>query len=179
MDLISASGSLLSEEAGFAVGEFESNGRRFLGFEDITTLGFVFAYGTAHELLSSWERDLDGAIRDFKFGLRAAGKKAWNVYAVLLSEGVAIDFESVALTGIEENLSGTRKIARAGVSTGTSLKEALLPLIPIQAAPSLPAVDTAAEIEIRTTELSARIRQGFLSQTVNELQLLNIIEESI
>ena len=42
---------------------------------------------------------------------------------------------------IEEDLTGTRKIARSGIRDSSDLRAALLPLLPLQSAPKLEAVD--------------------------------------
>jgi hypothetical protein len=96
---------------------------------------------------------------------------------VFLGEAEANYGERVALSSIEENLTGTRKLARAGISDSESLRAALLPLLPIQNAPHLGAVDMAAEIKLRTTELPTRVVDAFLSTRAQEASVAQILEE--
>lgn len=77
---------------------------------------------------------------------------------------------------IEEDLTGTRKIARAGIGDVEQLRTALLPLLPIQSAPSLGAVDMPAEIRLRTTELPKRAIEAYLSGA-HEASVIQVLEE--
>src|SRR5208282_618276 len=84
-------------------------------------------------------------------------------YVILLAQAPANYAEQVALSAIEEDLTGTRKLASAGVEDTESLRKGLIPLLPIQNAPRLEAVDMPAEIRLRTTELPQRAVEAFLS----------------
>jgi hypothetical protein len=123
-----------------------------------------------------WPRDTDGATTNYQFGLRRAGQKAWNTYVVLLASSEADYGASVGLSAIEEDLAGTRKIARAGIADIADLREALLPLLPLQSAPVLEPVDVLAEIRQRATELPARAVDAFLS-TADDAVVIQILEE--
>ncbi|MEJ0075998.1 MAG: hypothetical protein WDO17_11220 [Alphaproteobacteria bacterium] len=175
-DLLSASAQILSE-AGFTVADVTVGGRKAIAFEDATVLGFVFAYSDINELMSSWSGDGDLAVANYRFGLRRVGQKAWNVYQVFLTGGSANHIASVALSAIEENLSGTRKIARAEVINVADVRDALLPLLRIQNTPRLEAVDIVSEIRQRTTELPPRAVDAFLSEA-DVLTVLQALEES-
>lgn len=135
-----------------------------LSFEGATILGFLLAYRDAAELLARWRQDTGVLIAAHQFGLRRAREKAWNTYLILLAGGAPHYAEQVALSAIEEDLSGTRKIARAGIVDLDSLRSALLSLLPIQSAPRLEPVDMRGEIRLRTTELPDRAVEAFLSQ---------------
>jgi hypothetical protein len=80
------------------------------------------------------------------------------------------------LGAIEEDLTGTRKIAQAGVNEVAELRLALLPLLPFQSAPRLEAVDIAAEIRQRATELPARAVDAFLS-SADASVVMQVLEE--
>lgn len=134
-----------------------------LAFEGATVLGFLLAYPDAAVLLACWQRDAGALVAAHQFGLRRAQAKAWNTYMVLLAAGAPTYGEQVALSAIEEDLGGTRKIARGGIVTLDSLRSALLPLLPIQNAPRLEPVDMGDEIRLRTTELPDRAVEAFLS----------------
>jgi hypothetical protein len=82
----------------------------------------------------------------------------------------------VALNVIEEDLTGTWKIARAGIGDVEQLRAALLPLLPIQSAPSLGAVDMPAEIKLRTIELPERAIEAYLSRA-QEASVIQVLEE--
>jgi len=109
--------------------------------------------------------------------LRSAGDKAWNLYVVLLADEPGTFGQRIALCDIEENLVGTRKIARAGVADSDSLRNALLPLLHLQSPPKLEAVDMAGEIESRTTELPRGLMHAFLSDS-SEDTLVQLLEDS-
>lgn len=152
-------------EAGIACSDLsnDQDDRFTLIFEGQTVLGFVHAYPDAATLKKRWVEDDKSRIAEFQFALRSARVKAWNTYTVLLAATPPEYADQVALSAIEEDLTGTRKIARAGVSDPSQLEAALLPLLPIQNAPRLDAVDMRAEIALRTSELPDRSVEAFLS----------------
>jgi hypothetical protein len=116
-------------------------------------------------------------VAENQLGLRRAQSKAWNTYTVFLAVAKANYGQRVALSSIEEDLAGTRKLARAGISDSEDLRAALLPLLPIQNAPDLEAVDMSAEIKLRTTELPTRVVDAFLSPRAQETSVAQILEE--
>jgi len=174
-DLLTMSVEILGQ-AGFAATQVRINERDALAFEDSTVLGFLFAYPTPTELVSAWSKDSNRAIADYQLGLRRAGQKAWNTYLILLAEQPAGYKELVALASIEEDLSGTRKIARSGVKDPSELRNAMLPLLSLQSAPKLEAVDLIAEIRQRTTELPSRAIDAFAS-SVDPSVVLQVLEQ--
>lgn len=176
MDLLSNCSAILGP-AGFATRLDESSGRSVLLFENDTVLGFLLAYPTTAELIANWQQDSTAAINKNQFALRLASQKAWNTYVVLLAERLDSPTHLTALTAIEEDLSGTRKIARAGVSDNSAVSEAVLTLLPLQTAPQLGAVDIQDEIRQRTTELPERAVQMFLQRADGGF-ILQAFEES-
>lgn len=170
--------SQLLEGAGFDVQQVELDGIPARVFENDTLLGFAFAYDTAGELIARWLSDTDGIVKQRQFQLRAAGIKAWNTYVLLLAHNRAGYAEAVALSSIEEDLAGLRKIARAGCMHSSDVLRALLPLMPLQSAPVLDAVDSKEEMRQRTTELSSRIVEAFLSAADTHVVLQLLEEES-
>ena len=173
IDVLTASAEIL-KNAGFSVSRSPS-GRPMLLFEDSTTLGFVVVYANSSELISEWSHDIDGAVREHQFGLRLAGPKAWNLYAVLLAIE-AEEHRTAALSAIEEDLSGMRKIARAGIRDRLDVHEALLALLPLESAPRLEAVDIESEIRRRGMLLHQRVLDAFLS-TADDAVVLQVLEE--
>ena len=100
-------------------------------FEDETIVGFIYLFESAAALLDRW-RDLEqAALTAQSVRLRAAGSKAWNVYSLFLTQSEAGGDAAYDMQRIEEDLVGTRKIARAGIQTATDLREALGPLLPL------------------------------------------------
>jgi hypothetical protein len=176
MDILSSSASIFSD-AGFTTHRATVGDREVLIFEDTTVLGFLLVYDDATRLLATFETDAEQLIRQNQFALRRAGQKAWNAYMVFLASGSVNYSQSPALVAIEEDLTGTRKIARAGVRDSEDLRNALLALLPIQAAPTLDAVDMHTEIRERASELPSRAIDAFLSAKTEESVVLQVLEE--
>lgn len=161
---------------GYSVITFDHEGGTAACFEDETTLGFVFAYADADALLSMWAPDIAKAAARQSLALRRSGQKAWNVYAIFLGGGNANETDAMRLSFIEEDLTATRKIARAGLRNSSDVREALLTLLPLQNAPLLEAVDMPEEIRLRASELPARVLDAFLSAS-DESVVLQVLEE--
>lgn len=128
-----------------------------LQFEDPTLLGFLATYDTASELLRDWRQAQDTFLRVHAKRLRRDPLKAWNIYGVLLSEGAPTSDELLLVMSIEEDLSATRKIARAGVSTKSTLLSALAPLLPLRGI----VTDHASVDVLLRTRLAGNERQVF------------------
>lgn len=162
-------------EASIQVSKLSVGHVEALGFEGTTVLGFLLLYPDTKNLLDRWHDDLATLIRENQFALRRARTKAWNTYAVLLSTAASTVSERALLSAIEEDLVGTRKIARAGITDSQSVRQAVLPLMPLQNAPRLEAVDMIAEIRMRTTELPSSVIEAFFSKASDE-DVLQILE---
>ncbi len=175
IDILTTSAGLL-KDAGFSVQSISVAGRSALVFEDTTVLGFLFTYDTPSQMIEFWARDADGVVANHQFGLRRAGQKAWNAYLVLLASSAADYRDSAGLNAIEEDLAGTRKIARANIADIADVRAALLPLLPLQSAPMLEPVDVMSEIRQRATELPARAVAAFLS-TADDTVVMQVLEE--
>lgn len=177
IDILAESARIL-KSAGFASKLVGVGGRQVVVFEDQTVVGFVLCYSTSEELVRDWGKDSQVVIAEHQFGLRRAGQKAWNTYLVLLALEGAREPHAAILSSIEEDLVGTRKIASAGVSDIGKLRNALLPMLPLQAAPLLGAVDISAEVRQRATELPSRIVDAFLSQAEEGI-VFQILEDTL
>lgn len=175
IDLLNECQRLLSE-VNISTSLVEAGQFRALAFEGSTVLGFLVAYETPVQLLDRWDVESTLLINRHRLSLRRASSKAWNTYAVFIARSEANAHEKVALGSIEEDLSGTRKIARAGISDARGVRGALLPLLPIQNAPRLEAVDMTAEIRLRTSELPSRVVDAFLSGA-QETTVAQVLEE--
>ncbi|MDQ7310443.1 hypothetical protein ABE587_07310 [[Pseudomonas] hibiscicola] len=176
IEILQSSSDLL-REAGYSTERTALGQREALVFDGDTVLGFLFAYDSAADLMKNWPADSDAAISAYQFGLRKSGTKAWNTYLILLTSEPADYAKAVSLGAIEEDLGGTRKIARAGIQDVADLGAALLPLLALQSAPRLEAVDMRKEIRQRTTELPARVVDAFLSGA-EESVVIQVLEES-
>jgi hypothetical protein len=175
IDLLDESQRLL-REAGGATNRIALNQRSALAFETATVIGFVIFYEDPSSLLEQWSNDEKTLVMAHQLGLRRAQTKAWNTYTVFIARADATYGERAALSSVEEDLTGTRKIARAGIRDSERLRNALLPMLPIQNAPQLEAVDMMTEIKLRTTELPMRVIDAFLSGE-REASVALILEE--
>jgi hypothetical protein len=164
-------------EAGITTSDLRGSGRRALAFEGGTVLGFALIYQNVDELRQQWRADSDSLIAAHQLALRRAQAKAWNTYLILLAHETASYAAQVALSAIEEDLTGTRKVARGGIVSADALRIALLPLLPIQNSPRLEAVDMRTEIQLRTTELPSRTVAAFLS-TASVAVVAQTLEEA-
>lgn len=147
-------------------------------FENDTILGFAFCFPDARTLIERWRSWSRAVLEEHQLALRRAERKAWNAYLVLLSEAPGDYGENIMLASIEEDLVGTRKIAKAGIEDVEDLRTALLPLLAVQHAPQIQPVDMVAEIRLRTTELPDELVEAFLSGASDSSlrQLLEISE---
>ncbi|RYD68595.1 MAG: hypothetical protein EOP58_00090 [Sphingomonadales bacterium] len=149
-------------EAGYSVAALTEADIRYLAFEGDTVLGFVLAFDDADVLIERWHQDSQRVLKASQFGLRRAETKSWNAYVVLLTDGPSDYASTIRLGTVEEDLTGTRKIARAGVVSDDDMRGALLPLLAMQHAPRLDAVDMAGEIRLRTSELPPELIDAFV-----------------
>lgn len=161
MSLLQTVSQQLSE-ANYSVAALEEQSAKYLAFEGDTVLGFVLAFADTHSLIENWRAHSQQILKAAQFGLRRAEAKSWNAYLILLTAEPANYGASVTLSAIEEDLTGTRKIARAGIANEDDARGALLPLLAIQNAPQLDAVDMASEIRLRTTELPTDLVEAFV-----------------
>ena len=161
--------------AGYSVGTTDDQHGPVLLFENDSILGFVLCFADAATLLERWQATSQRVLQSAQSALRRAERKAWNAYLVFLAETAGDYGQNIMLGGIEENLVGTRKIARAGIADPADVRAALLPLLAIQNAPRLDAIDMPGEIRLRTTELPGDLVDAFLSGAA-ESTLLQVLE---
>ena len=129
------------------------NGQTVLSFENDAVFGFVLSFNSAHDMLTNWGSRAEGILARNTLVIRRAEVKAWSVYLVLLASGSPGSGEQYAVSDIEENLVGTRKIARANVTSFDRCREAILPLLPLPKAPGLEPIDFEAELKKRSTSI--------------------------
>ncbi len=149
-------------EAEYSVRELENFGLPVLMFENDSVLGFVLVFQNASTLISSWQEVSGRVIESVQLSLRRASDKAWNAYLVMLTPEKENYGLQVTLATIEENLIGTRKIVRSGVSKAEDIDLAMLPLVKIQNPPNLDPINIEDEIRLRTSELPEELVESFL-----------------
>lgn len=118
-------------------------------FESDTVIGLAIFWDDCASLITEWQKREAQILKRYAHDLRGAGQKAWNVYSVLLSRAPWDDATQQRMLRIEEDFSGTRKIARAGVTSRKSVVSALLPLMPLQFDVALEYRDPDAELRVR------------------------------
>ena len=160
----------------FSIGE-NSELPLLLTFEGPSVLGFLIEFDSTETLIETWQEKLQEAQSRYQLALRSSGEKAWNAYAIMLTQDNATSDQKVVLQSIEENLTGTRKIVRAEINGKQELIQALLPLLPIQSHPKLPPIDIVDEIRKRTTELPEDALDALFSNA-SDVIALQVIEEA-
>lgn len=101
-------------------------------FEDDNIVGAVFIHPTLADLIASWEECQDRFLGSNSRALRSDPIKAWNIYTVHLTADHGFPSLMSDTFDIEQDFRGTRKIVRAGVAKRADVREALLPLLPLQ-----------------------------------------------
>ena len=151
-----------------------------MAFEDTTKFGFIFLYSETSALLKNWKKDGDKIVDKFKFQIRNSGDKSWNIYLVFLSLEKANEKERVQLSKIEEDLTGTRKIAQSVVSDEDGIRGGLLSLLEIQNPPVIEPVDIEQEIRKRTSELPSKAIDAFFNNAQSDelIRLMGVSHEA-
>jgi hypothetical protein len=165
----------LLREHGYVVVSNDGDPQHLL-FESDQSIGILIAYADVDAVLNDWVADTQTLLSANQLGFRRSLEKAWNAYLVFLVEASASALAQARLDSIEENLIGTRKIARAGLKSKEEVSRALLPLLPLQNPPNLQPVDMKAEIRIRTTQLPTTLIDAFLADR-DAITIMQILEE--
>ena len=176
LDLVSS----VLEEAGFTWFAVDAETNNCLAFENHASFGFLHIYEEIDGLMSNWKADSENAFSKFRFQIKSSGEKAWNAYSVFLAFEQPNAQHAALLARIEEDLSGTRKIARAVSTTYDKIRLGLLPLLRIQSLPVLEPVDIVAEIRTRAVGLPAKAVEAFLLRAPNSevLRLMGRSDEA-
>ena len=101
-------------------------------FEDDNLIGAVFIHADVPSLISGWEGCQDRFLGSNSRALRSDPIKAWNVYTVHLTSDKGSASQVSEAFNIEQDFRGTRKLVRTGVGKRLDVREALLPLLPLQ-----------------------------------------------
>src|SRR5687767_7890552 len=86
-------------------------------FEDISIMGHVHAVASANTIVSDWQMIQDEFLKTNAEQFLKDTNKVWNLYTILLTSEMASSDLATRLFAIEDDFRGTRKIARAGVTT--------------------------------------------------------------
>jgi hypothetical protein len=143
MEIIDTARGIL-ESAGYETGMSISVADGFV-FEDANVYGFL-ATLPADAILNGWEERQDSFVRQQAAVLSRVPSKAWNVYAVFLTSDNCTAQLKQAFASIEEDFRSARKIVRCGVRTRDALQRALAPLLPLQYAQPIAAVDIRSRV---------------------------------
>ena len=176
LDLISS----VLEEAEYSCSIVEAENGNCLAFENRVSFGFIHCYSDLGDLLRSWRAENEKTLSLFQFQIRSSGEKAWNAYSVFLAFERPDESAVALLARIEEDLSGTRKIARGVNADEDGIRQGLLPLLGIQNPPVLGVVDMVAEIRARSAGLPTKAVDAFLLDAPNSevLRLMGRSDET-
>lgn len=151
-------------------------------FEDPSILGMLTTYESPEKLVQLWKERQEDFLSVYQQDLRSSGnkEKVWNAYTVHLTVPDVSDehtAESVKLLNqlykIEQDFVGTRKIVHTGVGEG-DLREALLPLLEIQADPKLAAGNYREDLR---RELGEDYEKAFLLLLNEDISISDITDQ--
>jgi|TARA_Y100000815_G_scaffold263583_1_gene278315 hypothetical protein len=151
-----------------------------IGFENEINFGFVLFYKTPPALVENWKQDSEALFGRYRFQIQRGGSKAWNAYSVFLCGGKPSRSEALSFSDIEEDLSGSRKLARSAVGSDDSIKIALQPLIGLGHAPMLEPVDLEEDVRLISSELPNAALDAFFREARPDevLRLLGRADEN-
>ncbi|UCI23979.1 hypothetical protein [Mesorhizobium sp. B2-8-5] len=159
---IGTQSEIILREVGYETWPWTGTSPPVICFESATVIGFVHVFGTARELLDTWEAAQQRVLARHAPALRAAGTKAWNVYSVFLTSEFAQSLQR-QVEKLEENFALTRKIARTAIQTTEDLTNVLMPLGPIKARPLLEHTDIADRLRVRAKDIPVEALTAFLA----------------
>lgn len=122
-------------------------------FEDGNLMGFVWAAPAVQDLCKEWEARQDAFLKSNSHLFRKSDRKSWNLYAVYLAMDEPTEDEKSILLEIEEDFRAARKIARGRIATSKGVRNALLPLVPIQTTVSISREDELVRLKERLSSL--------------------------
>ena len=145
-----------------------------LYFEDSTIMGHVQVLSTADDILQTWESLQDAFLHRNATRLLLDPTKAWNLYTVLLATHAPPADLARALSSVEDDFRGTRKIARAGVVTRRDIAAALAPILPLQNVSSVALLDANARLAQRLQSVSPPL-QGLVDGTPTDSLVASLL----
>jgi hypothetical protein len=174
---IETQAEILLREAGYETWPWGGGPVPVVCFENEAVVGFIHVFGTSDGLLEDWQKAQEVTLARHAPALRLAGEKAWNVYSVFIAgDGPGARMRDIEQ--IEEDFRQTRKIARAGVQTGSDLTKVLLPLLPIISQPVIAGTDYQARLQTRLKDVSPEAVAAFLGP-IEAADVARILAETI
>jgi hypothetical protein len=151
-----------------------------LYFEDSSLFGFVWVPVDIEVMIREWERGQDSFLTDHEKQLRHIKEKSWNAYTVLLCEAVPSIGQRNALSKIEENFRGSRKLVGTGLRVNSQVVQALYPLLRIQNLVVLQDTDPVARLRGRLGSLPSVVFDALLGNIPSReiVRLLRAHEDS-
>jgi hypothetical protein len=168
---------LILRDAGFNTSSLTIERSPGVLFEDDAVVGFGYVFQNSYDLLSKWKGIESAFLLRHSHSLRQAGEKAWNVYAVLLSQKAAEPSVERQVRWIEEDLDRTRKITASGIETREDLITALLPLLPIQYRPSLGKENVGERLKHRISLIAPHVAEVALDTKVPPEEVVRLMGE--
>jgi hypothetical protein len=162
MEILNQAETLLREN-GYRTRSLPTPPTRVLCFEDDLLIGFLRVFPDVAQILETW-RDVERSdVVRHAVQFRAAPRKAWNVYSVLLTVATANPAQMGEIERIEEDFSSTRKIVRGGIVSLADLERALLPILPLRTTTTLlSASDYEGRLRSHLNFLSPDLLEGVL-----------------
>lgn len=146
-------------------------------FEDESVMGAVFVFDTVANLLENWSTIHARFLNINASNLRSAPEKAWNLYSVFLSPGLASSDQAHQLALLEEDFRATRKLGKAGVTGEDEATTALLPLLPLQNEVNLGVPDIEQDLKGRL-DLSPAAWESLFNRRDSKLLARILVEEA-
>ena len=161
--------------AGYRLQNISPDSTEFV-FEASNIIGVIFAFESADALIGSWESAQTSFLQRYGMHIRRSGEKAWNVYSIFMTSDEPNETTCNNVASIEEDFTGTRKIARTGIRSRLALVNALLPVLPLQYRLALqyeePQMQLRARIELPEEAVDALLRKE------NAFELVRILLEA-
>ena len=155
---------IILRDAGFETWSWAGGDVPVICFENAVVAGFVHLFSSAQDLLARWEQAQSATLNRHSVSLRSAGTKAWNIYSIFLAADGAREIGR-QIERIDEDFSLARKIARGDMRSVDDLRVALLPLLPIQAQPTLGESRYSERLRSRLKELPPAVVDAFIGPT--------------
>lgn len=164
---IGTQSEIILREGGYNTWAWTGASPPVICFENATLVGFIHIFGSAEDLLTSWEAAQQRILARHAAALRAAGNKAWNVYSVFLTSELS-PARQREIEKLEEDFTLTRKIARTAIQSLEDLEVVLMPLVPIRSQPLLDNTAVADRLRTRAKEVPVQALEAFLADLTPE-----------
>lgn len=175
---ITAQAQVFLRNSAFRTRELKGDDALRVFFENSSLIGFLYVFESSKDLISNWEKYQATTINKYSAALRRTGNKASNVYSVFLTHDEANAETERRIANIEEDLTQTRKIARAKVRDRDDLRDALLPLLGISVRPVIEDSDFQERLRSKLRDISDEALGGFLGEA-SPAEIVQILAEEL